>query len=340
MRRKINERQQKKISVIVPVYNTEKYLGKCLESLIKQEYKNLEIIIVNDGSTDDSALIIDSFSAKYSNILVVAQENRGLSEARNTGIAKASGDYIAFVDSDDYVERAYFVHLMEAAEKADADMVICGYKMVDEKGKIKCEVIPRQYIRNECEEWACRIMAACFRMVKRDFWIRQSLSFWKGVWGEDIPVVLFLNSMCNKIAVASFAEYYYVQHKSSIRHKMKGIVEDKMPYKALEECCGRIVQQGCKNSKTYLELSVIKIFTLFVFDLGRGSEKDSLKRLCEYIYKIMDCYFVDWEQRISIPVILRTKFSVLLKLELSLFYILLKKKRIFGFARIYCRMFG
>ena len=94
-----------KVSVIVPVYNTYDYLNKCLDSLVNQSFKDYEIIIVNDGSTDDSEKIIKKYQKKYSNIKYYYKENGGLSSARNYGIKYANGDYIAFVDSDDYVDK-------------------------------------------------------------------------------------------------------------------------------------------------------------------------------------------------------------------------------------------
>ena len=101
-----------KISVIVPVYNTEKYVEKCLKSIISQEYVEVEVIVVNDGSTDNSANIIKQFELQYPNkVKCYDKENGGLSDARNFGVTKATGDYICFVDSDDYIDRNLFKSL-------------------------------------------------------------------------------------------------------------------------------------------------------------------------------------------------------------------------------------
>ena len=118
------------ISVIVPVYNTEKYVAKCLESILGNTYTNIEVLCVDDGSTDDSLKVIESFSQKDNRVKVISQKNSGVSAARNNGIMQANGEYIAFVDSDDIVSKYYFESLYELAKKEVADIVFCSYKKV------------------------------------------------------------------------------------------------------------------------------------------------------------------------------------------------------------------
>ena len=100
------------ISIIVPVYNTEKYIERCLDSIMKQDYPNFEVILVNDGSTDESGIIIQKYKEKYKNISYIKQENKGVGAARNAGIKVAKGDYISFVDSDDLIMEDYCSHLL------------------------------------------------------------------------------------------------------------------------------------------------------------------------------------------------------------------------------------
>lgn len=121
------------ISVIIPVYNTGKcgYLERCLDSILSNSYTNLEVICINDGSTDNSIDILRNYEIKDKRVVVIDQENGGVSKARNAGIDVAKGNYIAFIDSDDWIHRDYFLRLITAAKKDNADLVICDYLEVE-----------------------------------------------------------------------------------------------------------------------------------------------------------------------------------------------------------------
>ena len=123
------------ISIIVPVYNVEKYLKRCVESIINQTYKNLEIILIDDGSTDNSGKICDEYALMDNRVKVLHIKNGGVSNARNLGIENATGEYIAFVDSDDYLEKEMYAKMLNKAQKEDADLVFCKYRRFDEQGK-------------------------------------------------------------------------------------------------------------------------------------------------------------------------------------------------------------
>lgn len=134
------------ISVIVPVYNVEKYLAECLDSVIGQTYRNLEIIAVNDGSTDDSLNILNGYAAKDGRIIVISKDNGGLSSARNAGLNKASGEYVAFVDSDDYIAEDCFERVIKAFDD-DIDIVSFSYARMDQNGKSyinRCNLFGKQ----------------------------------------------------------------------------------------------------------------------------------------------------------------------------------------------------
>ncbi len=123
---------ERRISVIIPVYNVEKYLPRCLDSIIKNTFGDLEIICVNDGSTDDSLNILTEYAERDDRIIVLNKENGGSHSARNAGLAIAKGEYIAFIDADDWIHRSYFEVLMQYAETFGADITICGYTKTKE----------------------------------------------------------------------------------------------------------------------------------------------------------------------------------------------------------------
>lgn len=124
------------ISVIIPVYNVEEYLERCVNSVLKQTYNDLEIILVDDGSTDNSGKICDELKNKDDRIIVIHKENQGLSASRNIGIEKATGEYITFVDSDDYILEDMYETLYKNLIRNDADISMCKYQYVKEQQKI------------------------------------------------------------------------------------------------------------------------------------------------------------------------------------------------------------
>ena len=130
------------LSIIIPVYNAEKYLDKCLDNIINQSFNNYEIILVNDGSTDNSEKIVDDYVNKYSNIIKINKKNGGPGAARDEGLKIARGNYISFVDSDDYVDSNMLSYMMNYIKKYNCDIAICGIYMFDdytgkELGKIE-----------------------------------------------------------------------------------------------------------------------------------------------------------------------------------------------------------
>jgi len=129
---------KQKISIIVPVYNAEKYLERCIKSLINQTYPNLEIILINDGSIDDSAKICDNYAKIDNRIIVIHKENEGVSKARNLGMKKATGDYITFIDSDDFIEINTYNEIFDELKK-DFDIIVFGYKVI--KSRKNCDKI-------------------------------------------------------------------------------------------------------------------------------------------------------------------------------------------------------
>lgn len=124
-----------KLSIIIPVFNVEKYVQTCLDSVIEQSFRDFEVIVVDDGSTDGSPAICDAAAKQDGRICVIHQQNGGLSAARNAGLDIARGEWIGFLDSDDFIMPDMYEKLMDAAEKARADIAVCNYLRVDVQGK-------------------------------------------------------------------------------------------------------------------------------------------------------------------------------------------------------------
>lgn len=209
-----------KYSFIVPVYNTEKYLDKCLDSLVRQTYKNFEVIIVNDGSTDKSSDIILKYQKKYKNIIVINQKNEGLSMARNNGTKKAKGKYIIFVDSDDYVSE----RLLENIDKNIEDCDILRFQIATEDEKYNNT---RKYHEKAFDTMtgynAFKYLASyhfvepawCY-VIKKDYYVENKFGFKKGVYHEDFGLIPYVIYKANKVKSIDFIGYYYIQRDGSI----------------------------------------------------------------------------------------------------------------------------
>lgn len=219
-----------KISVIVPVYNTEEYLDRCLFSLIDQNIdQKYEIIVINDGSTDSSLEIAEEFAECYENVKVYSRENGGLSAARNTGLKYARGKYVAFVDSDDYVDESYLSEMYAAAEISGADIVCCNFRCVDEKGRpagIDGILKHRPGVFKAEEMLSSLLLDVTVRsfvwnkLFRRRLFTENNIRFPVGKYYEDLRTLPRLFRYSEKIAVISKVLYNYVQRKTSITGNM------------------------------------------------------------------------------------------------------------------------
>lgn len=203
-----------KVSIIVPVYNVERYIVRSMDSLVNQTLKDIEIIVVNDGSTDNSKKLIEIYQEKYPNkIKLVDKENGGLSDARNYGIPHATGEYIAFLDSDDYVELDTYEKMYNKAKEDDSDLVECDFiweypdrKKVD-TGKI---------YNNKKEMLTYARVVAWNKLIKRSLIEEHKMEFPKGLRYEDVEFFYKMVPYYNKVSFVKEPLIHYIQRSSSI----------------------------------------------------------------------------------------------------------------------------
>lgn len=216
-----------KISVIIPVYNVEKYLERCVESVMKQTYKNIEVILVNDGSTDGSLAVAERLKKKYPQIIIVNKTNGGLSSARNVGVKASSGAYIAFLDSDDWVTPdcyEYMLNLAVANEADLSDVMIYQVKSEQDEIPVSEEKIDVYSGRDILEHYLFRGMSeqngapysACRKLYKCDLFRDDTASFVEGTVNEDICFNYRILRKCAKIVVSNQVKYFYFQGEASI----------------------------------------------------------------------------------------------------------------------------
>ena len=210
------------ISVIIPVFNVEAYLNKCMASVVQQSYKELEIIVVDDGSTDNSSQICDEWALKDSRIHVIHKENGGLSDARNAGLAVATGGYISFVDSDDWLKPRFMETLMRTLKETNADIVECGVTYVDEQEHVLRKRCFRENkaIKNRIEALRALIkedgiyQTVWNKLYRHD--VLKGILFEKGKYNEDDFWTYQVFDRAEKLAVISDELYCYLQRNTSI----------------------------------------------------------------------------------------------------------------------------
>ncbi len=208
------------ISIVVPVYNVEKYLEKCLDSLLNQTFTDVEILLVDDGSTDHSLKICKNYAEKDGRIRVIHQLNQGLSAARNTGIENATGKYIGFIDSDDYIDEDMYEYLYNQITNQKADIAVCG--IYNEYA----DIVRRAYPKDECvvatqKEAMAMVLEAnkiSVNAVNKLYKIEifKNLRYPVGKLSEDAHLILEILLQAEKIVISTSPKYHYVHRENSI----------------------------------------------------------------------------------------------------------------------------
>ncbi len=278
--------EQPKISVIVPVYKVEPYLRKCLDSIVNQTYRNLEIILVDDGSPDNCGAICDEYAAKDERILVIHQANAGVSAARNAGLDVMTGEYINYVDSDDWLELDTFEYLIKLVEKYDADVTVCGFW---EDGNGLCMeyrplandlVLPYGGVDFSQEEWDQTAFNICGKLYRASLLGCFRYPF-KVIYGEDTLYLTQCFVRAQKVVFGIEPKYHYFQRQDSAYHQPKTpeyLLTYHSAYIKLLELLPRNarIYSGCVRN---LVLSSLDYCSKAVFDPGFAPAKRECRQL-------------------------------------------------------------
>lgn len=232
--------RQHLISIVIPAYNIENYIGRCLDSVLCQTHENLEVIIVDDGSTDKTGSIIDYYANKDSRIKVIHKENEGVSKARNVGIDCATGDYIGFVDGDDTVEKDMFEFLLENALKYEADISHCGYKMIF-PSRVDYYYNTNCIIEQDCKQGINDLLTGA--IVEPGLWnkLYKSILFnqirlnTNIKLNEDLLVNFYLFSKAKKSVFVDEAKYNYILRENSATTSKINVQKLKDYYMVIKE---------------------------------------------------------------------------------------------------------
>lgn len=213
-----------KVSVIIPVYNVEEYLPKCLDSVLNQTLEDIEIIVVNDGSPDNSEKIIKEYKKKDKRIVYYKKENGGLGSARNYGLSKANGEYIYYLDSDDYIDKEMLETLYNEAINKKLDVVICGYKSIY-PNRVEEYIIPKDVEEDTLNNKNSKIFnlpSACCKIYKRDWLIKQNIKFVEDkLWYEDFAYNIKILSSTDKVGIVNSPLYNYLIRENSIMNNSR-----------------------------------------------------------------------------------------------------------------------
>ncbi len=213
-----------KVSIIISVYNVENYLRRCIDSLLAQSYQNIEILMIDDCSSDNSGNIAKEYSQKYPDrcVYIKQAQNKGAASARNTGIEKSQGEWLSFVDSDDWVHQDFIKEMLEAAINTQADFVVCDlfYSYNNGTHKEANTLSTLTAVSSHKDKVAFLRNHACTRLIRKSFFIQSGLRFPEDIRrGEDIAVMVPLMTKTNKIGILNKALYYYYQRENSVSNK-------------------------------------------------------------------------------------------------------------------------
>ena len=378
-----------RVTIIIPAYNAENTIERCVRSALGQSWQDLEILVVNDGSTDGTGAVLERMASEQEHrcreqgrhgrqhrekdrggndsgsdfrrngsegnnsgndsgadsanrsgqsgsvrLRILEQDNRGVSCSRARGLALAEGEYLTFLDADDYLAPDYIKNFALAAEETRADLYLCGYTEVLADGREREHPPGAVYERGTAEEYAYRMLAACARFYRTDFCRSCGLAAVPGkVRGEDIPVGLRTNYMAERICLVQQCGYYYVQHEASARHQLRGLRRYELPLEEIrrivQECAedyahqnpsaerspvigaGECAEAGAQRSDArsaadaekrsfpqghwhFLELGVLRVFVTFLWDLGRGAGRERQQAIYEWERDLLRNDLQDW----------------------------------------------
>ncbi|MDO5047835.1 MAG: glycosyltransferase family 2 protein [Anaerococcus sp.] len=304
----------KEISIIIPVYNSEAYLSECVDSVLNQAYENFELILVNDGSTDESGQICDSYSKKDKRVRVIHKENGGVSSARNVGIEKSSGDYIIFIDSDDSIDLDLLDYLKDVADKYNTSMVIHSLGLFNDANEQNehetLEMLDKRKLVDYMPVFIKRryINAPRNKLYRRSIIIDNNIRFDEGVsMGEDALFNYEYFSTLTDLILIERNFYHYRENEESLTHKFI-----KKKYDMLISVNNRLQElvrtnenfSKCKSAANFIRIKNIYSSIFDILDNDEVSKKD-VNALFNKIFRT--------NQRFNLNEIDERKFKILAK---------------------------
>ena len=223
--------EEKKVSIILPVYNAQDYLERCLNSVLNQDYKNIELIAIDDGSSDNSWNILEKYKEIHGDrIKIIKQKNMGVSKTRNKGISIATGEYLTFIDNDDFFDPGYIKRFEHEIDNNNLDVVVGGYKRPNSKGKI---IVNTQL--QDCEFSKYKIVAAWAKIYRTSYIKKNNIEFLVSNIGEDINFTVQAVTLTKKIKIIDYVGYNWYYNENSVSNTAHIYATRHTPYKLVVE---------------------------------------------------------------------------------------------------------
>lgn len=260
-----------KLTVIIPVYNGREYIVRCLESLNAQTYRNFKVILINDGSTDDSSEVIQQYIADHPEISLemIEQENRGVAETRNAGIRECDSDYIAFMDQDDEIAPEYFQNYVEAMETSEADIVCGGYQRVDPVSGIVSRTVQLRP-----DPWSKFVVTAPWAHLYRTSFLKENpVRFLKTSIGEDIYFSLMAYAYTDRVTILTDIGYKWIDNPKSHSNSNQRKVQDRIDPFILLDAIDRDLPEPCRISREHLEYFLYRYIIWYLLFVVRSTPR-------------------------------------------------------------------
>lgn len=312
-----------KVSIIIPVYNGMSFLDKCIDSVVNQTYKNIEIILSNDGSKDGSLKKMKEFKKKYKNIIIESHNNVGLSETRNLALKKATGEYITYLDVDDYLDYDFVEKMM--SYNNEHDIIIGGYRSVYSDGRINFE-----YFTSDTEWNRYRRVTVWARIYRLKFLKDNKIEFpHDRLYGEDVVYTMRCLSKTDKVYITKYIGYNNLINEKSITHKNKYLIKSEVPkmMKYIDEYISNDFDFLTKKNKN-VRYYYLKIFTAYLVE---QSHFLNYKELLEYYnesFSILKSIFKKYGYKVNCKSMVDEPKKVNLMIKLVIFFDRIKMKKL------------
>lgn len=330
------------VSIVIPIYNSEKYLEKCINSIIKQNYTDWEIVAVDDGSTDKSLDILNGYLKMYSdNMKVYHQENKGVSVARNVALEMVEGEYVTFLDSDDYIAEDYLQVLVNTAIEFRSDMVASGEVRLTENGEIVSTIRFKVNKNGECDLMRLNITGKIYR---KDFLDKYNIRFAEGKIYEDNPFNIKCYALARNLKIIDYIGYYQVVHLGSTT--TRNICTGKLPFDMLEDTIRYVIDNKERvNDFDLFQYTVLSFFTYFIFKAnkqhyylkidGRKSSNEIVCLICDRFTDLVNTYFDNYTKCKYLRVFGNKGVSIVQSLGVYMYVWLTKHNKLKQFVKFY-----